>query len=381
MLWLADYRVTRFWKTNERITVSVRKSSSHRHIGSVESLEQRTLMSASFLVPAVHPFALDAAGDLNGDRKADLVTVENTVRSAHPGGVNIREAALKVREAALTVRLGNGDGSFGDGSVRFLLPAVQVANVATGDFNGDGSVDVVLVEGAESADPGAVHLLLGNGDGTLRPHVLAGRFDGFSGDEVHVADFNGDGAADLAIEQHGIIAILIGLLRQGGFEKQQTVDLPYIEQRVLDVAAGDVNGDGRADIAAVLGDGSVRVALNGPGFLFQDQGAVEGFNGAVRVAAGDVNGDGFHDLIMTGDGSVFVARGSERGLVPAVRSEIHLLPAVQRSLHVADVNGDGKADLLVSDILGRPRAVFFGQADGTFAKTIGGIDGSEGVLG
>jgi hypothetical protein len=286
-----------------------------------------------------------------------------------------------VREAALQAQLGNGDGSFGDGSVRFLLPAVQVADVATGDVNGDGSVDVLLVEGAESADPGAVHLLLGNGDGTLKPHVLAGRFDGFSG-EVHVADFNGDGRADLAIEQHGIIAILIGLLRQGGFEKQQTVDLPYIEQRVLDVAAGDVNGDGRADIAAVLGDGSVRVALNGPGFQFADQGAVAGVSRAVTVAAGDVNGDGFHDLITTtGDGSVFVARGSERGLVPAVRSEIHLLPAVQRSLHVADVNGDGRADLLVSDILGRPRAVFFGQADGTFDKTIGGIDGSEGVLG
>jgi hypothetical protein len=353
--------------------VAPRKSSSHRQAGLVESLEQRTLMSASFLVPAVRPFALDAAGDLNGDGKADLVRVTNNIRlTIGRGGVSF------IREAALTAQLGNGDGSFGDGSVRVLLPAVQVANVATGDFNGDGSVDVALVEGAESANPGAVHLLLGNGDGTLKPHVLAGRFEGISG-ELHVADFNGDGRADLAIEQRGIIAVLIGLLRDTGFAKQQTAILPY-GRDVLDAAAGDFNGDGRADIAAVLGDGSVRVALNGEGFQFADQGAIGGVS-ADRVAAGDVNGDGFHDLIMTtGDGSVFVALGSERGLVPAVHSEIHLLPAVQRSLHVADVNGDGKADLLVSDILGRPRAVFFGQADGTFGKTIGGIDGSDGVL-
>jgi hypothetical protein len=374
-----------FGKPTERIIVSSRKSSSfssNRRVGLLEALEQRTLMSASFLVPAVHPGTIDAAGDLNGDGKADLISVANTVRATDGrGGVKFAP------EAALQVQLGNGDGSFGDGSVRVLLPAVQVSNVATGDFDGDGSVDVALVEGPDSAMPGAVHLLLGNGDGTLQPHVLAGRFDGISG-ELHVADFNGDGRADLAIQQRGIIAVLIGLLREPGFANQQTTELPYVEQRVLDVAAGDVNGDGRAEIVALLGDGSVRVAaVDGNDFLFKDQGAVPGISGGLSVAVGDVNGDGFHDLIATtGDGSVFVARGSERGLLPAVRSELPavqhglLLPAV-RSLHVADVNGDGRADLIVTDNLGRPRAVFYGQADGSVSKLIGGSNGSDSVLG
>jgi hypothetical protein len=370
-----------FGKPTERKTVKNRKSSlfsSHR-AGMLEALEQRTLMSASFLVPAVHPGTLNAAGDLNGDGKADLITVANTERvTLGRGGVKFAPESL------LQVQLGNGDGSFGDGSVRILLPAVQVANVATGDFDGDGSVDVALVEGPDSADPGAVHLLLGNGDGTLQPHVLAGRFDGGISGELHVADFNGDGRADLGIEEHGIIAVLIGLLRQPGFEKQQTAILPYARD-VVDAAAGDFNGDGRADIAVALGDGSVRVALNGPGFQFEDQGAIKGII-AIRVAAGDVNGDGFHDLIAFGDGSVFVARGSERGLLPAVQTQLDgsahglLLPAI-RNLHVADVNGDGRADLIVTDILGRPRAVFYGLEDGGFANTIGGSNGPDSVLG
>ena len=367
--------------------MNVRQSSSSRHpfasrkhrghAGSpaaIEPLEGRQLMSVSLLVPAVRPYGIVAVGDLNGDSKGDSVRALNFTRVSSG-----RDGLTRTPVAALTVQLGKGDGTFGDGSVRFLLPAVQIAQVATGDFDGDGSVHVALVEGARSAQPGAVHLLKGNGDGTLQPHVLAGEFKGITG-ELHAADFNGDGVTDLAVEQRGIIAILIGLLRQQKFADQQTAILPYVEQGVRDVAAGDFNNDGRADIAAVLGDGSVRVALNDKQLNFTDQGAVDdGFKGGVFVAAGDVNGDGFHDLAAFGDGSVFVALGSDRGLVPAVRTEINFLPAVQRNLHLADINGDGRADLVFGDFLGRAHVLGYGQKDGTFL--IGGKTGSNDVLG
>jgi hypothetical protein len=339
----------------------------------VEPLEGRQMMSVSLLVPAVRPYGVVAVGDLNGDAKGDSVRALNFSR------VSVgRTGLIRTPEAALTVQLGKGDGSFGDGSVRVLLPAVQIAQVATGDFDGDGSVDVAYVEGARSAHPGGVNILKGNGDGTLQPQVFAGEFKGITG-ELHAADFNGDGVTDLAVEQRGIIAILIGLLRQQKFADQQTAILPYVEQGVRDVAAGDFNNDGRADIAAVLGDGSVRVALNDKLINFTDEGPVEGVKNAVTVAAGDVNGDGFHDVAAFGDGSVFVALGSERGLLPAVQSQLNFLPAVQRNLHLADINGDGRADLVFGDFFGRVHVLGYGQNDGTFL--LGGKTGSNDVLG
>jgi hypothetical protein len=365
--------------------MNVRQSSSRHPFASgknrgrgaspaaVEPLEGRQMMSVSLLVPAVRPYGVVAVGDLNGDAKGDSVRALNFSRVSLG-----RTGLIRTPEAALIVQLGKGDGSFGDGSVRVLLPAVQIAQVATGDFDGDGSVDVALVEGARSAQPGAVHLLRGNGDGTLQPHVLAGQFKGITG-ELHAADFNGDGVTDLAVEQRGIIAILIGLLREQKFADQQTAILPYVEQGVRDVAAGDFNNDGHADIAAVLGDGSVRVALNDKQLNFTDQGPVGGFTGGVFVAAGDVNGDGFHDLASFGDGSVFVALGSERGLLPAVQTQTNFLPAVQRNLHLADINGDGRADLVFGDFFGRAHVLGYGQKDGTFL--LGGKTGSNDVLG
>ena len=158
-------------RSSSRLSFATRKNRRAGRPVAVEPLEGRQLMSASLFVPPVRPTVVVATGNLNGDQKADLVRVINFDRIAIG-----RAGITRTPEAALQVQLGKGDGSFGDGSVRVLLPAVQVANVATGDFDGDGSVDVALVEGARSANPGAVHLLQGNGDGTLQPHVLAGQF-------------------------------------------------------------------------------------------------------------------------------------------------------------------------------------------------------------
>jgi hypothetical protein len=108
-----------------------------------------------------------AAGDVNGDGKADLVTAN---------------------ENDLSVLLGTGTGSFG--AAQSYTAGSQPKGVAMADFNGDGHIDLITFNG----DRGTVSVLLGTGAGAFRPPVSA---DG-AGPMGAVADFNGDGRMDWA---------------------------------------------------------------------------------------------------------------------------------------------------------------------------------------
>ena len=79
--------------------------------------------------------------------------------------------------------------------------------MVTGDFNDDGTLDLVVLEN-DGYSSKSISLFLGDGDGTLHPAsaVLAG---GFQTTAV-AGDFNGDGTLDLAIAEYGYLSILLG---------------------------------------------------------------------------------------------------------------------------------------------------------------------------
>jgi hypothetical protein len=98
-----------------------------------------------------------ALGDFNGDGKLDIATANN---------------------GTVSVLLGNGDGTFqkhqdfSAGAPGTCSPAVcGSTDIAVGDFNGDGKLDVVVSNSVGNVDPGTASVLLGNGDGTLQPQV------------------------------------------------------------------------------------------------------------------------------------------------------------------------------------------------------------------
>src|SRR5215469_16765857 len=131
--------------------------------------------------------------------------------------------------------------------------------VATGDFNGDGKLELVV---ANSADNN-VSVLLGKGDGTFQPAV--NYRVGSSPWSAAVGDFNGDGKLDLVVSNSGDNNVSI-LLGRGDGTFQAAMNYGAGTNPTL-VVVGDFNGDGKLDLAtANEGSNNVSVLLgNGDG--------------------------------------------------------------------------------------------------------------------
>jgi hypothetical protein len=181
-----------------------------------------------------------AVGDLNNDGIPDVVVANNG--DPHDGsGANI------------AVLLGNGDGTF-------RLPLTYLAgsqpyHVVVGDFNGDGNLDVAVINTTNN-----VLVFLGNGDGTLQ--AVKSYPAGNGPISIATADFNGDGKLDIATadfndpHSHSYVAVLLGN-GDGTFQPPSEFRVGY---HPWPLVVADFNHDGKPDIAT-LGN-AVSILLN-----------------------------------------------------------------------------------------------------------------------
>ncbi|MGH9436167.1 MAG: FG-GAP repeat domain-containing protein, partial [Terriglobia bacterium] len=126
--------------------------------------------------------------------------------------------------------------------------------VAVGDFNGDGKMDVVLARPFSHS----ILIFFGADGGILgaqTTYVIKGRVAGMA-----TADFDRDGTSDLAVAAAGRIIILLAG-KQMGFRRRQEIELPGVST----ISAGDLNGDGKADLIASAGDPASIFVLWGSG--------------------------------------------------------------------------------------------------------------------
>jgi hypothetical protein len=189
---------------------------------------------------------------------------------------------------------------------------------------------------------------------------------------ARIGDLNGDAKNDIAVVTLGGSLHLFHGDGAGSFQKVSLNGLWPAGTQAANLAIGDLNGDGKNDIAVALAAsaGTVSVLLNtGAGFAAPVNHNVCGATNSVAI--GDLNRDNDNDLAITGGCSqaVTLANNGSGTFTPSGTFASGNSP---RSISLADFNNDGYLDIAVLNATGQGVVrVLFNQRDGTFGSSIG----------
>ena len=263
----------------------------------------------------------------------------------------------------LYVALGAGDGTFTALPAAPLLAYTQTQQIVTGDFNSDGKVDLVVV-----GNGNILTVLLGNGDGTFVVGSLPSM--GLSPVSIVVGDWNGDGISDLAVSNGGDNSVSILLGNNDGTFSAGT-NFPTNAGPATIISA-DFNNDGKSDLAVLTQTDYVITVFLGAGdgtFTKLSTPALTSFDLGYMVV-GDFNGDGKPDIAVTSYVSeIIILSGNGDGTF--TDTGVVQMPIPPGSIVTGDFNGDGKTDIAALNGNGVDNQdgaiILLGNGDGTFA--------------
>ncbi len=324
-----------------------------------------------------------AIGDFNGDHRPDLVqagrdTYQPPSITPNPGVDSRPGVAVMLQPFASTYGLNLVDPR--NNAQR--MPQ----SLAVGDFTGDGRIDIVSVQG--DADVFLANRGAGQFNVTVNPQLGTASFID-NGKYVSVADFNGDGKLDYVASADLSRQTYIGFGNGDGTFRRSLL----FQSSGGGPVAVDVNGDGKPDIIEYSqrqGAPVIEVLLNGGDgtFPFPDAGYYSVpliDNGLGYFVVADFNGDGKPDVLVTPDNfrkTAGLLLGNGDGTFQAPRSSPPFpagpkLAGALQFMAAGDFNGDGKQDAAVlldvidsNGLHASQVALMLGNGDGTFKAPV-----------
>jgi hypothetical protein len=340
-----------------------------------EALEPRMFLSAAMMEGYSELSSRVALGDVNGDGKADLITL--TPNKGKNKGTTF----------SVDVQAGKGDGTFGK-AVSVATVTGEPVGIAAGDINHDGNLDLTLLQCDEIG--ASETILLGTGKGTFAKPLASRDVPQVEMlEKMSLADVNGDGNLDLALLQcnEDNLTVFTQLGKgDGTFTKATsfTYQMGSPDLEIDGVGLADFNGDKKADLAVLQCNGVVATLVtlggNGDGTFQKPVPAAQvPASQEPRLAVGDFNGDGRSDAFVLGNlsptGSVthyligLLLPGDGQGTFgKPITTTIAGVVQGDLSLFSADVNGDGMLDLVLAGTHG-PNVYtksFMGDGSGNF---------------
>ena len=330
---------------------------SPRFRPAVLPLEDRLTPALNFATQQIFtvgngPFGV-TTGDLNGDGRADIVTTDDV-----DGAVSIM---------LNTTPSGTATPTFAAKQDFTVVSGTGPVAVLVADLNGDGRPDIATANNSGSVVAVLLNTTQAGAAALTFASVQTFAVGAFPVD-IKAGDFNGDGRSDLVVSNNGAgagagttISVLLNTTPMqsaaASFAPQQTFP---VGTGPRGVAVGDLNGDGRADIAvANSGNGNISVLLNTTAIgaaaaSFAPQTAFATGTGMGDVEFGDLNGDGRLDLAVPNNDassvSVLLNTMTAGATTPTFAARQDFPVGTNPfALKVGDFDGDGRNDIATAN--------------------------------